>query len=266
MSLLRSIAISFSMFSRLPMPRVEWNEKNMRYMMAFFPLVGVAVGAAVWLWQLLCGVLAFGPVLCGAGLALVPVLVTGGVHLDGFCDTTDALASHAPVEKKQEILKDPHAGAFAIIALAAYLLLYAALGAEFLSSGGDKPAGGTMPAFALVFVLARALSGLGVVCIPRARQNGLAHTFADASAKTTAVALGAVALLAAAGMVALGGFAGAAALVAALVCALVYRHTALRQFGGVSGDVSGWFLQICEISCLGAMVVGGCILQYMPWN
>ena len=43
-----SCAIAFSTYSRIPMPQVEWSEENMRHTLAFFPLVGAAVGAAFW--------------------------------------------------------------------------------------------------------------------------------------------------------------------------------------------------------------------------
>lgn len=43
-----SCAIAFSTYSRIPMPQVEWNEANMRHTLAFFPLVGAAVGAVFW--------------------------------------------------------------------------------------------------------------------------------------------------------------------------------------------------------------------------
>ena len=67
MNVLRSIVIAFSSFSAIPMPQVEWDEANMRYMMAAFPLIGVVIGLLIWLWSLLCGVLNFGPVLCAGG-------------------------------------------------------------------------------------------------------------------------------------------------------------------------------------------------------
>ena len=44
--LLSSCVIAFSTYSRIPMPQAEWNEKTMRHTLAFFPLVGAAVGAA----------------------------------------------------------------------------------------------------------------------------------------------------------------------------------------------------------------------------
>lgn len=53
----------------------------------------------------------------------IPLLVTGGIHMDGYMDTVDALSSHQSVEKKLEILKDPNAGAFAVIYCGIYLLL-----------------------------------------------------------------------------------------------------------------------------------------------
>jgi len=42
MWLLNAMIIAIAMYSKIPMPRVDWNEKNMRYAMCFFPLVGVA--------------------------------------------------------------------------------------------------------------------------------------------------------------------------------------------------------------------------------
>ena len=75
---LRSAAMAFQMFSVVPMPRVEWKKENMRYMLCCLPLVGVVIMAALWLWELVCGVLGFGSVLYAAGLTLLPALLSGG--------------------------------------------------------------------------------------------------------------------------------------------------------------------------------------------
>ena len=55
-------------------------------------------------------------------------------------------------------------------------------------------------------------------------------------------------LLAGGGMVALSPVSGGAALAAALACLGYYRWMAYRQFGGVTGDLAGFFLQLCELS------------------
>ena len=42
---LQTIAVAFAMFSAIPVPQFEWNEKNMRYAMCAFPLIGLVIGA-----------------------------------------------------------------------------------------------------------------------------------------------------------------------------------------------------------------------------
>ena len=63
-SILESFVIAFSMYSRIPMPFVEWSECGMKYAFCFFPLIGVVIGACVcafcWLSvQAGLGILAF---------------------------------------------------------------------------------------------------------------------------------------------------------------------------------------------------------------
>ena len=111
MIVLQTIAVAFAMFSAVPVPQFAWNEKNMRYALCAFPLVGLLCGA---LWCM-CGVLLLPAPARAAGFCLVPVWVTGGIHLDGYADTCDALASYGDREKKLEILKDPHCGALSLI-------------------------------------------------------------------------------------------------------------------------------------------------------
>ena len=115
MSLLRSFCIAFGMYSKIPMPKFEWNPKDMRYTMCFFPLISIPIALLVLLWFYLCQWLHIHSFLFACILTAIPVLVTGGIHLDGYCDTVDALSSRQPREKKLEILKDPHVGAFGVI-------------------------------------------------------------------------------------------------------------------------------------------------------
>lgn len=248
--LLSSCAIAFSTYSRIPMPQVDWNEKNMKHTLAFFPLVGAAVGAAFWGADALCRLLAAGDVLRAAVLAAVPVLVTGGIHLDGFCDTMDALASHAPREKKLAILKDSNAGAFAVIWCCVWFLLCFGLLTELDSAATVAPC----------FVLSRCLSALGVERLPSARpmsgpQAGMGASLKKSSRFPWWVL--AVYLALWAGAVWLWGepVPALAALAAAVGVYFIYRAVALGQFGGFTGDLAGWFLQICELAMLAAAVL-----------
>jgi adenosylcobinamide-GDP ribazoletransferase len=35
----------------------------------------------------------------------------------------------------------------------------------------------------------------------------------------------------------------------------VYKSIALREFGGFTGDLAGWFLQVCELVILASLVL-----------
>ena len=112
--LAESLVIAFSMYSRIPMPMVEWTERGMKYALCFFPAVGIAVGAAVAAFWYLSRLSGMGELSRICVETALPLLITGGIHMDGFLDTVDARSSHQSRERKLEILKDPHAGAFAI--------------------------------------------------------------------------------------------------------------------------------------------------------
>ena len=145
----QTIAVAFAMFSAVPVPQPVWNEKNMRYALCAFPLVGAVCALAWWGWAVASAHFSFPDLLRAAGLCLIPVFVTGGIHLDGYADTCDALASCASPEKKQEILKDPRCGAFALIRLCTYFVAYLGLCAACLlytsTCAAHCGAGGRLP-------------------------------------------------------------------------------------------------------------------------
>ena len=76
----------------------------MKYALCFFPAVGVFCTGALWLWYALCCTLGVSGVLFAAVAAALPLLITGGIHMDGFMDTVDALSSHQSKERKLEIM------------------------------------------------------------------------------------------------------------------------------------------------------------------
>ena len=168
---MKSLIIAFAMYSKFPMPRVDWEKKALSWALCWFPLVGLAVGAVLWLWLALAGWLGFGAVFTAALALLLPIALSGGIHLDGFCDTCDALSSHQSRERKLEILKDSHTGAFAIICCGLYLLVFFAAWCE------AAPAGRAALALALGPAFSRSLSGLFAVTLPNARGTGLLATF-----------------------------------------------------------------------------------------
>lgn len=250
MHLIKSCLIAFSMYSRIPMPRTEWQEEDMRYVMCFFPLIGLAIGLLLCGWVWLAGRLQIGAALFSGVATALPVLITGGIHLDGFCDTLDALSSRQPQERKLEILKDSNSGAFAVIGCGLYFLLTFCFWMEWY------PQGRYTWMLALGFVLSRTLSGLSVVRFPCAKNSGLLAMFSHAAAKKrTAWVLVGYFLLCGGAMLLFGTFVGAVALLLALGVFGYYHHVSCKEFGGTTGDVAGWFLQLCELALLAGMVL-----------
>ena len=253
MRAISAFVIAFSTYSRIPMPQVEWSDENRKYTMCFFPLIGAAVGLVLWGWLWLCDSLGLGPVLRGAVSALIPLLVTGGIHMDGFMDTSDALASWQPMERRLEILKDSHTGAFAVIGCAGYLLLFAGVYSEAAAQNA--------PMLIAVFVLSRALSALALAFFKSARPNGMLDGFArTAHRRMVAVSTAVYAALCAVLWAVSGGWLALVCLAVAAGCFAYYRHMAYKNFGGVTGDLAGWFVQVTELALSAVIVLGGKII------
>ena len=251
---MKSLAIAFQMYSRIPVPAFDWDEKSMRYVMCYFPLIGAVIGGAECLWFWLSGLLHL-PGLIGAAIAVaIPFLITGGIHMDGFCDTVDALSSQQDMERRLEILKDSHAGAFAIIFAGVWFVLYYGC----WNAVADWK---TLGAVCVGFVLSRALSALALVTFRGARKKGMLQGFQDTARKrTVAVVMIVYIVLCAAGIIVLRGWVGAIMVSANALVFLYYRITAYRKFGGTTGDLAGWFLQLSELATVACAAIFGFIL------
>ena len=249
MYLLRSLAIAISMYSKIPVPTVDWNEKNMKYAMCFFPVVGAVAGGL----QLLIGYLLLKYTSCGnlffaIAMVLIPVIVSGGIHLDGFADTVDALSSYGDREKKLEILKDPNTGAFAVIGLCVYFLADTALWSEVTVE--------LLPVIACTYMFSRSLSGISVVSFRAAKNSGLLRTFQDgAQKKRVRVVLIVWACVCGGIMLYLSWKTAVIVILAALFVFLYYYRMSRKQFGGTTGDLAGYFLQVCELAMLAGAVL-----------
>ena len=167
-------------------------------------------------------------------------LITGGIHLDGLLDTADALSSYKTKEEKLEILKDSHAGAFAIIIGICWFVL------DFgIYSEADAH---TIGLLAIGFVISRTLSGLSLVSFRMAKNTGLAATFSDMALKSRVRIVMICYLIVCAGLLLyLDPLYGTAELIGALLVFFWYRHLSYEKFGGITGDLAGFFLQNCEL-------------------
>lgn len=243
-----SFHIAFSMYSRLPAAQCDWSEENMKYVMCFFPWIGAVIGALCFGFDAISSALGMAAPLRNVILMVLPVLVSGGIHLDGFLDTADAMSSWRPRERRLEILKDSHAGAFAVISCAVYFfLLYAAV---------DGVRGEAVWIYAFAFVIARSLSAFSVVTFPKASANGTVAGFSKgAQTRVIQTTSAGYLLLCLACMLRLNPGYGLIAFSAAVLVFVWYYRMAMKNFGGINGDLAGCFLTVCELAVPLALAV-----------
>ena len=251
MDVLKSLCVALSTYTALPMPQFDWDEKSLGLSFCFLPVAGVLIGLLLWLWLRICWWCGTGIVLRAAVCTVIPLLVTGGIHMDGFCDTVDALCSHQEREKCLEIMKDSRAGAFAVIFAGVYLLTNFGLASEVSGRPG---------VYCLIFALSRAVSVLSVTGYQNARGEGMLATFQKPAARKLVrrVAWGWIAVCALC-MDLADLYAGTGALLAAVIVWNRYHAAALKRFGGITGDTSGFLVQTLELAMMAGMYAGQCV-------
>lgn len=248
-TLFDAIVSAFSTFSVFPTPRVEWRADSLKGILCALPLVGAVIGGFGCLYFWLSDVFKLPAILSAVVFTILPVALSGGIHMDGFADTVDALSSRAEPEKKRAILKDPHAGAFAVIGVCCYLLLYFGLCATLPLDWK------TIGLFGITHVLSRAVGSLAGTVLPSASKNGMLKTFRDARGTADVWILAVWIVLSLAGAAILSPAAACAFLLLGTAAFFGVRHTANKQFGGMSGDLAGYCISLSSLLLLFGLVL-----------
>ncbi len=251
MKVIKAFFLAFSLYSKIPTPRVYWNRDNMRYAICFLPLVGAAVGGILMAWFHICMLIRVGNACFAAVAAALPALITGGIHTDGFIDTCDALFSYGSKQKKLEIMHDPHVGAFGVISAVIYYMLYFGFLNEITIYGEAAM-------IALGFVMSRSLCAVTIALMRTARNNGMIYEMSSSINKAVTLVVTITFMIACAlVMIFLSPYIGGAALFFLIAMVFYYKFFVVKKTGGITGDTCGWFIQMCEITTLIVVVIGG---------
>lgn len=251
-SILKACAVAFSMYSKIPMPRFVWGSQDMKYHLCFFPLVGAVIGGIVFLWNHVCTLIPFSDILKTFLAIAIPLIITGGFHVDGFMDTMDAIHSYQDREKKLEILKDPHIGAFSVICVIIFFLFAISFSFEIKTFE-------TLFTVCASFVISRELSALSVLLFPKAKKDGMVSVESKTEGKKTVIAVLLIELFASCTTLlylTLGKSLCGIFSIAAMGLSFVYYYFMSRKnFGGITGDLAGFFICISELTALIATAV-----------
>jgi len=208
-----------------------------------FPLIGALVGAAGGGAYALAWTLGLTGFLGALVAVTVMILLTGALHEDGLADVADGLGGGRTPAQKLEIMRDSRLGSYGALAL--ILALSARTGA--LASLGIPEV--VVPALVAAAAVSRSAI-LPLMLLPPARPDGRASEAGPPS--TIAVGAGLAFGLAIA-FVLLDPLPALAATGVALLTAIAVGLIAMRQLGGITGDVLGAGQQAAEIAFLFAL-------------
>ncbi|HLO18290.1 MAG TPA: adenosylcobinamide-GDP ribazoletransferase [Anaerolineales bacterium] len=233
---MRNLRIAFGLMTILPvrLPN-DWSAGDSGRAALWYPLVGLVIGGLTWLaWK--GAMLLFPPLVAGVISLIVWVTLTGGLHLDGLADCCDGLLASVSVERRLEIMKDPHVGAFGVIGLVLVLFLKAAALTSFAS---------LTPLAGFGILLAASLSRWCILLaglFPLARSSGMGADFTSGFQQPF-ILWGAVIPLAIAILL---GTRGLFSALAGVVVAVLLLWFAKSRIGGVTGDVFGMLVEVVE--------------------
>ena len=249
----------------IPIPRE--GEGALAWARMWFPVVGLGIGAPLagfdyvlreGFWTLTD--VGFPSLLLAALLITFLVVITRGLHLDGFMDTCDALFGGDTAERRLEIMRDSRVGSFAVAGAACLFLI------SFAAIVSLWPPG-RFWALLLIPCLSRWAMVVTMAAFPYARgEGGLGSAFLQSG---TGMQTFIATVLAVAAAVVFAGATGVVLLVVAGAVALIVGRIATSRLGGVTGDVYGAVNELAMMAMLVAasLIVLGDVLPLEPvWS
>lgn len=169
--MVKELIIVLTFLTRIPIKiNFSYGAKEMGRTSRYFPLVGLIIGLAV---ATIIYLASFIDLQLASVLGILTgILLTGGLHLDGFMDTADGIFSARTRERMLEIMKDSHVGAHGVTAACILLLLkfalYGMIGKSYLDILWVIP---------MAFIFSRWSMVYAILYFPGARKEGLGHMF-----------------------------------------------------------------------------------------
>lgn len=245
--LIRSFLVALAFLTIVPvrfrkMPTAD----NVTASRFWFPLVAVLLAAGLGAWTALVTALPCSPLLAAFLILWVWVIVTGALHLDGFCDLCDGLLGGHTPEDRLRIMKDPHLGTFALAG--GVLLLLGKLAALHELILRDQEQAPWLLAAGVILARCLALCMAGLSGYPRPEGTGKALITATRTWEVGPYAiLGVVAVA-----VVFPAGSWKTVVLFFIPCAVVLALTWIcrRRLGGVTGDCLGAAIESGEITFL----------------
>lgn len=243
---MNGLLLAMQFFTAIPVRKeLPLGRRDVTAMYVALPFVGGAIGLSMYgVSELLVNYLHVGTLLASVLIVLTAIILTGGLHLDGWADTGDAFFSYKDREKRLEILEDPRLGAFGTMALILLIIVKIAVFNEILMRGT-----GSIALFIAIPFLARGAMNLYFSTVRLAKDKGIAHFFKEKISTSMVIGwtlVSCAVILCAVGFVLKSLLIPVVIAIGIGVAFFTFRNWSLKHFGGVSGDLCGAFIEGME--------------------
>ena len=242
---MKGFFIALQFLTRIPVTvKGTIEEEDLLKSVYYYPLIGLIIGIILYFINgAVTGVLPTGvkPVVILASL----VILSGGLHLDGFMDTMDALGSGAEKERALEIMRDSRVGAFGVIGVVILLLLKFSF-LQHISTG-------IFPEVLLVMlVLSRLAAVISMPLADYAREGyGLGKVLVDGVEWKEALVTTVFSLVVGLFIIGVKVF---SIFFVLIIFIWLWSSYLKKKIGGITGDTLGAAIEMAEVLILAVML------------
>jgi adenosylcobinamide-GDP ribazoletransferase len=242
---LHGLGLAFQFLTIIPIRRsFEWNRQTAGWSILCYPMVGIVIGILAAVQALvLMEINSLSVLVKTMYVFAFSFLISGGLHLDGWMDCSDAYFSRGSLEKKLEIMKDSRVGAFGVLSVLflfcwRFVFIY-----EIITSNHELI---WILFFLIPFLSRTGMAGILVSTSP-VRKSGMAFALTDAGNSRMIFSLFGYIVMVCLIFVLVGEFLLVMVLtLTALVFMWVSRRFFIKQFTGITGDMLGACLEGAE--------------------
>ena len=234
----KGFALAVSMLTIIPFFKVHDFFKGINgYAVMSYPLIGFLLGLILYATHTILTPY-FTPLHVGIIVFVLWVVLTGGLHLDGFSDTIDGLFVNK--ERSLEVMKDPNTGGMGMIFTVTFLILKA-------SSIASLEAFYLLP---IVLMLSRLNAVLAIYNYPYTSKNGIATLAKEELTKTQLV----IAVFYSVIFTII--FSSSSLILTALIILWLIKKFFIKRYGGFTGDIYGFSIEVSELFLLNIVLLG----------
>ncbi|MFB5661618.1 adenosylcobinamide-GDP ribazoletransferase [Alteribacillus sp. HJP-4] len=241
----KGFRLALTFLTILPSGRSEWTEENARNAFFYFPAVGAIIGVLTAGSVLPTAFVLDLPSYITAFLSLaIFIIMSGGIHLDGWMDVSDAVGSWKNRQKRIEILKDSQVGAAAV-----WSVLLLLLGKFVFILYVIEESSTAWLLFIIIPLLSRFVMALLLMGAPLLKKEGLAAWFQKRVKRhDRLIIMGSTGLLLFILHFSTATYwIGLLLLGTAIFLLSVLKRIFIKLFGGVNGDMAGALSEGTEV-------------------